>query len=181
MTHAELVQRAVRWLRNTRRCGVVFAEFRSSSMEIPDAIGWHNGGRVSYLVECKTSVSDFYADKLKPGRTGLMAKAGVGRYRYYMAPPGVLSAELVRKHRPRWGLLEAGPRSVRVLLKAESFCLETAWRELPLLYAYARRIDQYGLTLDEAQRACDRYREEHRLPGSTLEMLPPSVAPGGSR
>ena len=156
MSHDELVARAARWLRNTQGCGVVLTEFGSSSIEIPDAIGWATGGRFSTLVECKTSRSDFYADKKKPGRVGITASHGIGRYRYYMTPPGVLSVDLVREHRPKWGLLEVKPRTIRTLLKAEQFPLETAWRELPLLYSYARRIEQFGLPLDLAQLAVQR-------------------------
>jgi len=152
VTHAELVKRAARWLRNTQHCGVVLTEFHSNADEIPDAIGW-SCGRFSYLVECKTSVDDFHADRKKPGRQGLRQCQGIGRFRYYLAPPGVLSVDLVRKHRPRWGLLECWPRTVRVKLKAEMFGLSTAWRELPLFYSFARRIMQYGLTIDEAQEA----------------------------
>lgn len=158
MTHADLVERAVRWLRNTKRCGVVLSEFVSSSLEVPDAIGWPTGGLFSYLIECKTSCSDFYKDGRKPFRRNQYA--GVGRFRFYLAPPGVLTPELVRKHRSRWGLLEATPRTIRVRLAAEQFALATAWRELPLLYSYCRRISQYGLTLDEAQRAVSRAATE---------------------
>ena len=57
MTHDELVQRGIRWLRNSAvvyagydfpdgrphrsraRCGIVLAEPRSSASEIPDVIG----------------------------------------------------------------------------------------------------------------------------------------------
>lgn len=149
MTHAELVERAAKWLRNSRNCGVVLTEFHSYAGEIPDAIGFQSSPHKSVLIECKTSVSDFYADAKKPGRR---TSHGIGRRRYYLAPLGVLTAELVRKHRPRWGLLEATARNIRATLDAEPFGLETSWRELPLLYAYARRIAQYGFTLDEVQR-----------------------------
>lgn len=151
MTHADLVDRAERWLRNSQRCGVVLTEFASSTPETPDAIGWQRGALLSILVECKTSRGDFYADGRKPFRR--MPHAGIGRLRYYLAPPGVLTPELIRKHRPKWGLLEARPRTIKTALKAEPFALATAWRELPLLYSYARRIHQYGLPLLEAQAA----------------------------
>lgn len=154
MTHSDLVRRAARWLRNSQRCGVVLTEFSSASREVPDAIGWGGGWRFSYLVECKTSIGDFYADKKKPGRCGTRAYAGIGRFRYYLTPPGLLSAELIRKHRPRWGLIEAKPKTIRTVLEAEPFSASVvAIREAPLLYSYARRIAQYGLTLDEAQDA----------------------------
>jgi hypothetical protein len=152
MTHSELVERAARWLKNTKRCGVVLAEFHSWSTETPDAIGWTGGCHNSFLVECKTSRSDFYADKKKPGRSGLRARAGIGRERYYMAPVGVLSADLVTKHQPAWGLLEVTGRQVRVRRKPVPYGHEARWREMPLLYSYVRRVFQYGLSLDEVQR-----------------------------
>ena len=111
MTHAELVERAVRWLRNTQRCGLVLSEFVSSSPEIPDAIGWKSHP-MSILVECKTSVSDFYADKKKPGRIAETRGAGIGRLRYYMTPPGLLSVGMIERQRPGWGLVEVTGRVV---------------------------------------------------------------------
>ncbi len=150
MTHAELVARAGRWLKNTKRCGVVLTEFHSAANEVPDAIGFKSNG-ASILVECKTSVSDFYADKKKPGR-GRRA-GGMGHLRFYMTPPGLLSVDLVRRQRPGWGLLEARGRIVRVAVVAEPRTQEETSGEFQALYAYARRIHQYGLTLDEAQEA----------------------------
>lgn len=140
-THKELVERAARWLKNTKHCGVVLTEFVSFSPETPDAIGWENSGLWSYLVECKTSVSDFYADKNKPGRT-LRRLAGLGRERYYMAPKGVLTIERVKKNRPGWGLLEVCGRRVMVRLKAIPNDHQTRIKETPLLYSYARRMQE---------------------------------------
>ena len=148
MTHSELVQRAARWLRN-QGCGVVLAEMHSYAGEIPDAIGW-KAGRFSILIECKVSRSDFYADAHKVSRRRW--SGGMGHHRYYLAPAGVLTPELVRAKRPRWGLLEVHPKTVRVRLRPESNGTATAWRELPLLLSYVRRVQQYGLGLDEVQR-----------------------------
>jgi len=139
VTHKDLICRAARWLKNTKRCGVVLTEFVSSSPEIPDAIGWTTGGKWSYLVECKTSVSDFYSDSKKPGRKG---RAGIGRERYYLAPKGVLDVDRVRRNRPGWGLLEVCGRQVRMRLKAIPFAHESRWKETPLLYSYARRMQE---------------------------------------
>ena len=66
MTHAQLVQQAVRWLRS-RRCGVVLSEQACASGEMPDAIGWKRACH-SVLVECKISHADFLADREKPWR-----------------------------------------------------------------------------------------------------------------
>ena len=39
MTHAQLAEKAVRWLRSYR-CGAVLSEQACASGEMPDAIGW---------------------------------------------------------------------------------------------------------------------------------------------
>jgi len=53
----------------------------TSSREIPDAIGWHAGHCL--LIECKTSLSDFCADRRKPARTYGPA---IGEWRFYFVP-----------------------------------------------------------------------------------------------
>src|SRR5437870_1590459 len=77
MTHAQLVQMAVNWLRSYR-CGVVLSEQACVSGEMPDAIGWKRGCH-SVLVECKISRADFLADRSKAFRQkrglGLVANA----------------------------------------------------------------------------------------------------------
>jgi len=83
MTHAQLVEKAVRWLRNYR-CGVVLSEQACVSGEMPDAIGWKRACH-SVLVECKVTRSDFLADAptlpLKPDQ-------GVGCERFYLVSAG---------------------------------------------------------------------------------------------
>ena len=66
MTHAQLVQKAVAWLRSYR-CGVILSEQACLSGEMPDAIGWKRACH-SVLVECKISRSDFLVDRDKPFR-----------------------------------------------------------------------------------------------------------------
>src|SRR3984893_14417938 len=53
MTHAQLVERAVRWLRSYR-CGVVLSEQACVNGEMPDAIGWKRGNH-SVLEVCHAS------------------------------------------------------------------------------------------------------------------------------
>src|ERR1700722_4481017 len=66
MTHAQLVEKAVHWLRRYR-CGVVLSEQACISGEMPDAIGWKRACH-SVLVECKVTRADFLADRAKPFR-----------------------------------------------------------------------------------------------------------------
>ena len=113
LTHAELVQRGAMWLRNRRNCRVVLAEQTTGRGEIADVIGW-KFGNCSFLLECKVSRADFYADRCKPFRVD--PALGIGAYRFFLAPVGVLTAEDVTGD---WGLLEARGRSIFVLKEAQ--------------------------------------------------------------
>ena len=96
--HKELVDRAERWLLKTCGCGFVLSELVSNNEEIPDAIGFRDG--FSVLIECKTSRSDFMADKRKRFRVD--PSQGMGAFRFYLCPEGVIHPEDLPE---RWGLL----------------------------------------------------------------------------
>jgi hypothetical protein len=102
LSHNELVSIAKRWLRNTEKCSVVVSEMASSAGEEPDAIGWKC--QHSTLVECKTSRSDFRKDQKKISRrVDPSINFGMGAFRYYMAPEGLLKEDELPRS---WGLLE---------------------------------------------------------------------------
>lgn len=129
-SHAELVARAERWLRNTRRCGVVLTEASGSPSEIPDAIGWPGTWiAMSVLVECKTSRADFRADQVKAFRDPRFGDMAIGRFRYYMVPAGLLKPQEIP---PKWGLLEVHRASVRQVVKAKRWDLDTGGSTLGL-------------------------------------------------
>jgi hypothetical protein len=139
VTHREMCQRAIRWLLNTKGCSVAFYEFASAAGEQPDAIGFHSGWSV--VVECKTSRSDFHADKHKPWRR--MPDLGMGHERYFLAPKGLLFPDEMPNG---WGLLEANGRHVRVVRKSGGFPMRARNREIRFLVSMLRRaqirIDQ---------------------------------------
>jgi len=72
--------------------------------EIPDAIGFRYDDSV--VIEVKVSRADFIKDKSKPHR--LEPASGMGRFRYFMAPAGVIKAAELPDS---WGLLEVGARN----------------------------------------------------------------------
>ncbi|HXY50984.1 MAG TPA: hypothetical protein VEI01_16130 [Terriglobales bacterium] len=136
MTHAQLVQRAVAWLR-LYGCDVVLSEQACSNGEMPDAIGWKRACH-SVLVECKVSRADFLADRSKPFRQkpGL----GVGAERFYLAPPSLIRVEEL----PRgWGLLEWRQRRVEIRHRAkrEQRSDQGLRCEMNLLLASLRRVE----------------------------------------
>lgn len=138
VTHAELVARAERWLRNTKKCGVVFAERRGGTgHEIPDAIGWRVGVW-SILVECKASRADFLRDAKKLFRRN--PEMGMGQFRFYMTPPGlVLTSDELPKG---WGLVEVHDRTVKVIVESthNGLDIERCRWELAFLVSAMRRV-----------------------------------------
>jgi hypothetical protein len=132
MTHDELVERAVRWLGGTRQCAVVLRECGAAcGNEIPDAIGWTSRGG-SILVECKTCVSDCYADRHKPSeRSG----ARCGAFRYVLTDCPEITADLLASG---WGLLRLSGDRVRRERESELF-VRSESAEIMLLVSELRR------------------------------------------
>ena len=137
MTHAQLVQKAVAWLRSYR-CSVVLSEQACASGEMPDAIGWKRTQH-SVVVECKVSRADFLADRDKPFR--LKPEMGLGCERFYLTAPDLVRADEL----PRgWGLLEFARGRVRMVSKASTESLRSAQGmkyEMNLLLASLRRVE----------------------------------------
>jgi hypothetical protein len=136
MTHAQLVQQAVAWLRGYR-CGVVLSEQACLSGEMPDAIGWKRACH-SVLVECKISRADFLADRDKPFRQ--KPEIGVGCERFYLAPAGMLTPSDLPLG---WGLLEYRQRKIEISRRsAKNFRGPAGFNyEMNLLLASLRRVE----------------------------------------
>lgn len=140
LTHKELVSRAERWLLNSRGCGFCLSELvsYSTSGEIPDCIGWRYGS--SYLIECKTSRNDFFADAKKAFRRDV--RLGMGNHRYYMTEPNLITIDELPE---RWGLLYVYPAQVRVIIKPSRFDhKEIMYAERPILCSALRRVHLRG-------------------------------------
>jgi len=136
MTHAQLIEKAVHWLRRYR-CGVVLSEQACVSGEMPDAIGWKQASH-SVLVECKVTRGDFLADRAKPFR--VKPEKGVGNERFYLAPAGLIKPEELPTG---WGLLELQKGRVEMVRpSARNLRTATGFRyEMNLLLASLRRVE----------------------------------------
>jgi hypothetical protein len=110
MTHAQLVKKAIEWLRSYR-CGIILSEQICNTGEAPDAIGWKGTCR-SVVIECKISRSDFFADRYKPFRE--QPEMGLGCERLYLTPRGLVDPSELPK---RWGLLECHGRQTELVVK----------------------------------------------------------------
>ncbi|ARK08832.1 hypothetical protein A6C57_00100 [Fibrella sp. ES10-3-2-2] len=106
LTHADLVVSAKRWVLNHGGCGIAFCELVCTD-EIADVIGFGQWGGRSVLIECKTSRSDFLADRKKLFRQHPFL--GMGQFRFYCCPTGLLS---VGDLPDKWGLIYVNERGV---------------------------------------------------------------------
>lgn len=145
-SHRTLCEIATKWLKTNcpKRCPVVLTELvAQGSIETPDAIGFTSG--YSILIECKTSRSDFLADKKKFFR--VYPEQGIGDFRFYLCPVGIILPEDIPE---KWGLLwvdEKGRcRQVKKIITSnilsiqENRFLEKNGRsERALLYSALRR------------------------------------------
>jgi len=168
MTHAQLVQKAVAWLR-AYRCGVVLSEQACSSGEMPDAIGWKRACH-SVLVECKISRADFLADREKAFRQ--KSELGMGCERFYLTSAGLLRpAELP----PGWGLLEYRNRKIeRLRPSAKNFRTAIGFKyEMNLLLASLRRVE----VRIEPQTITDFLKWKNRMAEYNRGALPEGILP----
>jgi hypothetical protein len=97
MTHKELIPIAYKWVLKNASCGIAFKEFHTTNMEIPDVLGFNSWSSV--LIECKASRADFKKDFKKPFR---LSGKGMGQYRFYMCPTGLIKKEELPE---KWGLI----------------------------------------------------------------------------
>jgi hypothetical protein len=168
MTHAQLVLRAVAWLRSYR-CGVVLSEQACASGEMPDAIGWKRASH-SVLVECKNSRADFLADRGKPFRQ--RPETGVGCERFYLAPAGMIGVDELP---PGWGLLECRERKIEVTMRsAKNFRTSAGFNyEMNLLLASLRRVE----IRIEPQTITDFLKWKNRMAEYNRGALPEGIQP----
>lgn len=104
--HEFLCEKGVSWLKRNG-FGVAAMNISShGSRERVDCIGFRQ--QCSAMIEVKVSRSDFLADKKKPERQS----GGVGVYRFYLTPQGLLSVDDLPSG---WGLLEYTGRTVKMV------------------------------------------------------------------
>ena len=146
-SHDDLTKIAEKWLLS--RCGFAFRELNTMSRETPDAIGFRMDG--SILVECKTSRSDFHADRKKSFRR--CPWQGVGLFRFFLCPRGIIKSDDLPE---KWGLLyvnEKGKVRKQVGPKGNIWSKNTEWmfterniqNETNLMYSALRRLQIQGV------------------------------------
>lgn len=166
-THAELVARAVRWLKVTQRCGIVWREHYMFN-EVPDALGYRRA--YSLVVECKVSRSDFLRDLKKPSRRSYAERPALKCW--YMVPEAFTTADAIVLEQADlpdgWGLLVVDGRGqVREAIAPRA---AKTWnddrtpdqlrREIERLYCDIRRYHAQGLHYETIQAQRERIRSE---------------------
>lgn len=102
---------AAKWVKNYLKFPVVSSELKTNgSREIPDVLAFRSN--TSLIIECKTSKADFRKDFSKPERCGMLT--GVGNYRLYCTPEGLLKIEQIPES---WGLIEVTPNGKIKLIR----------------------------------------------------------------
>jgi len=168
MTHAQLVEKAVIWLRSYR-CGVILSEQACASGEMPDAIGWKRLCH-SVVVECKISHADFLADLHKPFRS--KPHKGMGCERFYLIPAGLVRPDELPAG---WGLLEVRNRKIVMLQpSARNLRGPIGFRyEMNLLLASLRRVE---VRIDP-QSITDFLKWKNRMAEYNRGALPEGIVP----
>lgn len=165
MTHNEMVKRISRWMKNTVdyrfKCSIVVSELHTSVGETPDVIGFR--GSYSQVVECKTSRSDYLADKKK---TCHRFDNGMGDLYFYAIPEDdrfIKPEELTDKQ----GLLYVHPQFIKVVKIPATREHANKRAEVAFLSSVIRRLELstavYVLT--EEPGAVENIIEDPQTPG----------------
>lgn len=104
--HEQLCEKGVSWLKRNGFPVAAMNVWAVGSRERVDCIGYRQ--QCSAMIEVKVSRSDFLADRKKPERLA----GGVGTYRFYLTPAGLIAVNDLPEG---WGLLELSGRSVQMV------------------------------------------------------------------
>jgi hypothetical protein len=146
--HRELCELGGKWLRNHKFnegpiCTYSVVELVTVQLENPDVFGWDYWQ--TSLIEVKTSRADFKKDfKKKFKQEGYL---GVGMYRYYLCPEGLIKSEELPE---RWGLLYEKDGEIISIKVPEQFPNEevNGMGQVTILSSIMRRMGMYGKVYD---------------------------------
>lgn len=150
-SHSEIQDVVAVYLMTAGRIRIVCKESKSKLKEVPDIFAVDRQG--TYMVEVKVSHKDFLADNRKTFRR--RPKEGVGKWRYYACPEGIIQPEEVP---PRWGLIYVYEDGRVGIVKGKKFPREpdegryTFQQNFELeyweLYAMLRKAVSWGMGSD---------------------------------
>ncbi|UFD98144.1 hypothetical protein [Vibrio phage BX-1] len=104
--HTALCHFMGEYAKKKMNAGLVFVEHKTMmTHQIPDVLIYRQTCTIE--LEIKVNRADFLADQKKPHR--MDPSKGVGDYRFYVAPKGMIKVEELPEH---WGLLEVSGKRV---------------------------------------------------------------------
>ena len=148
MTHAELIKRGAKWLKNNQnsrfRFPIILCEYRCFADSIPDVLGLSHISTI--VIECKASRSDYFTDLKKAHRQWANQ---LGNHRYYLCPAGLINWYEINNG---WGLLYCHPHKITIERASDFFPPdETRLQEYQVMYSLIRRLtslDGHDKTLE---------------------------------
>ena len=138
VTHDELSELVAKWLKRHSQnmlipnCATVAVDMKTLEQEKPDVIGWN--GCSSTMIEVKVGRGDFLKDFKKPFRQ--ICEKGVGEFRYYCCPSG-----LIRENElpDKWGLLYLNEENNIEIIKVAEIQKANLKAERNMLISLLRR------------------------------------------
>ena len=111
LTHTDLCNIGARWI-SKKGLPLAVVELKTLG-EIPDV--YATDGKMSAIIEAKTSRSDFLADAKKEWRK--YPERGIGHIRFYICPEGLIKPDELPE---KWGLLWVNSKG-RIIEKVSLF------------------------------------------------------------
>jgi len=137
-SHDELSVIAAKWIKKHSQnilipnCATIAIDMKTLEQEKPDVIGWNSS--CSIMIEVKVGRGDFLKDFKKPFRK--FTERGVGQYRYYCCPTGLINESELPEN---WGLLYLNDKNKIEIIKVAEIQKSNLIAERNMLISLIRR------------------------------------------
>lgn len=134
LSHNELIELGRDWLLRHKSCTIAISEVVSYAQETPDCFAVDQEG-YTYLIEAKTSLSDYRSDKSKTFR--ILENNGMGDFRYFICCEDIIPLTGLS---PGWGLLYVNKKNKITEIVVPTFKQAAKRKELILIQSVVRRL-----------------------------------------
>lgn len=138
ISHDELSVISAKWLKKHTQnilipnCATIAIDMKTIEQEKPDVIGWSSF--CSVMIEVKVGRCDFLKDFKKEFRK--LRERGVGEYRYYCCPTGLINENELPEN---WGLLYLNNKNKIEIIKVAKIQKSNLIAERNMLISLIRR------------------------------------------
>lgn len=141
MNHKDIINASIKWCKS-HGYHLILEEFVAGHMENPDVLAFGNAH--SLMIEVKVSRQDFLKDAEKFPRRN--PKHGVGNYRYYACPEGLIKENEIPKG---WGLIYIIDKKAKTIKGHKSNCVTV---EFPLEFFNANLRQERTMLMSALRR-----------------------------